>query len=805
MTSEKEFGTSVGCHQGSGIWRVKMSVKIRTLLFAAFEILMLPWVLMAQESSTTPVDPQAGEVIRGGYVVHQSTELGYRFQDRTGSEALYDTVVDLHRGPRILEQTLSMRSENNQGLLFDNLSISSFGWGGDPENVLRAHVEKNKWFHFQGSFRRNQNYFDYDLLANPLNPTTSTPNAPVLQSPHAFYARRRMSDVDLTLLPQSRLSFRLGYSRTNMAGSSYSSVHVGTDALLYQPWNTATNSYRLGVDWRLAPRTVLSYDQFLSYYKGDTSWQLGAFESGLLAGGASVELGLPINTGASQPCAAPLLITGEVNPACNGYFAYQRLQRTRTSFRTEQLSLRSNYFQRLDFSGRFSYSDGSLKVPDFSEIFDGLASRTRTRISETGGSDTANPVNVNADFGTTWRVTSRLRVVDNFRFDNFRIPGVWSLPTVTLFGATLLSTPNVFDVSTCPPPFTAATCPQHNTSSGADAVVDVLNSTLKQDRKTNTIQLQYDITSKWMARVGYRYQHRSVAHTFADVQAQIFYPTLPNRGACAGLPLNNGVCTVSTTVEESSADDIDSHSLLAGFSVRLSGASRVTYDGELLWADSALTRVSPRRESRNRLQGTYSPRRWMVLGGSLNFLQDSNGDSLTDYRSHFRNYGFSASLTPKERFGIDLAYNYSDVLQNAFICFNDTPPTGVVLPVVTNATTCADDTGNPLRTDSYYVNNTHFGMGTVMLKPVKRVTTKVGYSITNVDGRTPQFNILQPLGSLAYNYHLPVANLGVDLGHSLSWNAGWNYYQYGERSFVGPTGPRYFHANTATLSLEYAF
>ena len=96
-------------------------------------------------------------------------------------------------------------------------------------------------------------------------------------------------------------------------------------------------------------------------------------------------------------------------------------------------------------------------------------------------------------------------------------------------------------------------------------------------------------------------------------------------------------------------------------------------------------------------------------------------------------------------------------------------------------------------------------MGSLMLKPMTRVTTRVGYSITSVDGKTPQFNILQPLASLAYNYHQPVASVMVDLGHNLSWNAGWNYYQYGEKSFVGPTAPRYFHANTATISMRWAF
>lgn len=34
---------------------------------------------------------------------------------------------------------------------------------------------------------------------------------------------------------------------------------------------------------------------------------------------------------------------------------------------------------------------------------------------------------------------------------------------------------------------------------------------------------------------------------------------------------------------------------------------------------------------------------------------------------------------------------------------------------------------------------------------------------------------------------------------------GWNYYEYKEGSFVGPTAPRYFHANSLTESLRYAF
>jgi len=133
--------------------------------------------------------------------------------------------------------------------------INSFGWGGDPSNALRIRADKNQWYNCIGSFRRDQNFSDFNLPGSPLNPPISTPSIPALNSPHEFATARRMSDLDLTLLLRSRVSFRLGFSRNNMTGPSYSSVHERTDALLLQDWNTTMNSYRLG--WTGKPRHEL--------------------------------------------------------------------------------------------------------------------------------------------------------------------------------------------------------------------------------------------------------------------------------------------------------------------------------------------------------------------------------------------------------------------------------------------------------------------------------------------------------------------------------------------------------------------
>jgi hypothetical protein len=61
------------------------------------------------------------------------------------------------------------------------------------------------------------------------------------------------------------------------------------------------------------------------------------------------------------------------------------------------------------------------------------------------------------------------------------------------------------------------------------------------------------------------------------------------------------------------------------------------------------------------------------------------------------------------------------------------------------------------------------------------------------------------LGPLSSVYQSPLAAVDVVVRKDVTLKAAWNYYQYGEGSFVGPTAPRYFHANNTTLALRYAF
>src|SRR5271167_4455663 len=235
----------------------------------------------------------------GGYNIKQIIEFGYRSSNINGNLSTYNTFENLGSGLRLFDSNFQMRSLDHKGLLFDILTFSNFGYGGDPNNVSRMRIEKNKWYDFRLLFRRDKNYFDYNLFANPLNPAAlnppgslttgcyvgpptaafpqgapaycSNPAVPQNNSLQALYLTRRMQDYDLTLLPTSAVRFRLGYSRNRNEGPSLFTTDSGTISAFDQVESYTTNAYRAGIDVRVLPRTTISFDEFLSYFKQDNT------------------------------------------------------------------------------------------------------------------------------------------------------------------------------------------------------------------------------------------------------------------------------------------------------------------------------------------------------------------------------------------------------------------------------------------------------------------------------------------------------------------------------------------------------
>jgi hypothetical protein len=755
--------------------------------------------------TTATIDDNKGDVW-GGYLTKQSIEFGGRISDFTGNQGIWDTYVNMGTGPRLLEYSLDMKSANHTGLLFDDLSLSGFGYGGDPNDVSHLRFSKGAAYDFAANFRRSQNVWDYNLLANPLNPAISNPSVPILQTPHEFLLTRRMTDTFLNLFPLAKIRLRMGWSRVVTEGQTFSSTHQGTEGLVFQPTLTTQDTYSGGVSFRFIPRTAINYDQFYTYFKGDTSGQLASagqqvpfgIPSFLLVGGIPLNFGIPFNTPAGQPCATPVLGTGFANPACSGFFGYARKGNNRNSYPTEQLSVQSNYFKHVDFAARFSYTGAEAGTPSLEEAFSGLITRTRQRVFDTRGSALAKRIDVSGDFGITFRITEKLRLIDNFRYNRFSIPGGWNQTTASLFGATLLSSPNLFSLATCPPPFTAATCPQHSNSSGPDIANDLVNQFLRQEEKVNTIEAEYDFTRRVSAYLGFRFERRDITDNVSDNQLQTFFPTLPNRGNCAGLPVIGGVCTVFVpNVFPAIAifTEINGYSALFGFSARPTKQLRFNFDTEQYYADNTFTRISPRHLQIYKVRANYKPRNWLSFGGAVNIRENRNDTGDIGNFQHNRSYAITGALAPSEsKWSADLWYNYNDIFSQTNICF-------VATPTPPGSLSC----GTPFLSGiSVYSETAHVAGGSVYLHPFSRLKLGAGYTINSSNGNTLILNPNAPTGPLAFNYHLPLASLEFEITKHLAYKTGWNYYDYNEKGNPGPTLPRDFRGNTFTLSLRYS-
>ena len=759
----------------------------------------------------------------GNYNIKQSFEFGYRFTDFTGNQSTYDTFVNLQQGPRLLDMTLEMRSLNHQGLIFDRLYLSNFGYGGDPNNVSRLRMGKNKWYDFDAMFRRDENVWDYSLLANPLNPASTFANTPpgfnpiISSSPHRFNTRRRLGDYNLTLFPQSKIRFRLGYSRNVNDGPAFSSLHQGTEALLFQNTRNTVNAYRIGVDFKFLPKTNISYDQIFNYYKGDTGLT-DQNQNFALANGTPVDIGISLNAAANQPCAGTFLASGAVNTTCNAFLNYSRNGRVRTSMPTEQLSLQSNYFKTVDLSGRVSYTGGDMNVDGYHELFTGRESRTNLRDNNVFGPVFGRHVSATVDFGATWHITDKFRILDTFTFSSFRDPGTFDSSNCQFFSPNLTTGPNIFTPASapsiaCPSPSDGALgTPVHSTSSGPDISQAISGLLLKQDEKTNLFQLEYDFTRRFGARLGYRFRHRAIDDADFEQISEVFYPSNANRGDCAlvggvlpeGCAANgDGSFTFRTPqpIETDTGETlINEHSGLFGLWARPVDAWRINFDTEIASADNSFTRISPRQWQEYRMRTTYKVASWVNLSGSVNVLEKRNNVTEVNNLQHNRLYGGSATFEPSDRISLELGYDYSDDFSQILVCFVSTvAPAGIAK--CPGSTVLSQDL-------SVYSNKSHYGYFDVMWKPVRRLTTHLGYNVTSATGSALFLNPNAPSGPLDSNYHRPYGGFDYVIASRWTGKAYWGYYGYHEDpSPVAQDlfAPRNFRGNMVTLSMRYAF
>ncbi len=813
------------------------------LITAAVLLSLLPSARAQQEEEQKGID-------QGNYNIKQSIEFGGRLTSVSGDLQAYNTFVNLQQGPRLLGFTMEMRSLDHHGSLFDRFYFSNFGYGGDAYDVSRLRFGKNKWYNFDALFRKDENFWDYSLQANPLNPTTPFTNGPagygppactscvLATSPHLFNTRRKLGDYTLLVLPDSKVRFRLGYSRNTVEGPVFSSIHEGTEQALFEDYKSTVNSYRIGIDFKVLPRTNISYDQVWNYFKGDTG-TTDPFQNPLfhLASGTLVDLGVSLNAGANQPCANTFggnpPGSGNVSPACSAAFSYLNHGRTRTNTPTEQLSFQSNYWKEWDLSARVSYSGGDTNLFGYDETLNGRVSRTNIRNDSFTGPVRGRRVAATADFGATWHITDRLSFLDSFHFANWHNPVGFLSSECSFFSPNLLTPANVFSTTaalplscTAPADGVAGT-PVHSTSSGPDISILNVSQFLKQDEKTNLAEVEYQFTSRFGARLGYRYRSRTIADATFASGTFVFFPNLQNNRTPPapyntdenGNPFTcpvannvgaNGPCLLTMPGQGDSGEtQIHESAGVFGFWARPTSNWRISFDTEIMSADNAFTRISPRQSQEYRLRSKYKAANWLNLNGSVTIWEARNNVFQTNDLQHNRAYGLSALIQPAEKFAMEIGYDYNDVFSQVLICYisvaNGQPGPGIQA--------CPNVAGL-VQQLSTYTNKSHYGYFDFTVTPYRRLTARLGANLTGTNGTQlrldPQALIPnQVTGPLNSKWLHPYG--GVDYHFAKQWTgkAYWDYYGYHEDPTAGAVqdvfAPRNFRGNLVTLSLRYAF
>ena len=800
---------------------------------------MIPGMSAAQSGGVPIATPETHVSAPLGYTVHHSVDLGGHYSNVSGSMAMYDTLVNEQSGPRVLGETFELHAlPTTKNTFLDDLKGFTTGFGGDPNNLVRLDFSKKKQYEFSGVFRRDRQYFDYDLLGNPnIIPGQSISNmasgvatpmvswGAVKHSPEMFNTVRHMLDTQVTIKPQSTFTYHAGYSESIFQGPTLSPAYsIGVSYyLLRQYQRNGTDEYTFGADWKPTGQTKVSFEEVMTRYKNDsyftldpngfqvqeadgTKVYLGAWNSqtpyGYGAAVSSVCNTAAMGTAYTSTSTYTLLTSSGIpgslpviNPACDAISSYLRTQPTRIFSPTEILRVQSSDIKNVVMNGDFRYTQATMDMPHYYESTQGLdyTSSTAVRSIIYSGYARAHRAVVSADYGISWQLTKNFSLSDAVNYSNTQQPGYSYVPIATTLSDPTLATGTINYTGTL-------------TSGNVVSQPHGMNAALKTDffgqrNLTNNLTASWDATSWSVFSLTYRYSTKYL-----------------DRGTSHGSPMAYTALTdpVSGSLTFNENGGIFNAAIRPKSNLDINGTVEAIFD------DNVLTAVSPRQTWHYRVHTKYRPLPWAIINGSYNDLERHNNTNnnqasvalgtTTNYGQlqhvdHSRTASVGASVNPNETYGFDVYYAYSDVYTSTNICYTSGAAlasttsiavTGTASVTSTGAANLCSTTAPTWKAADFADAPTHYGSVSMMVAPDKHVVSNFGYRVSHVAGSqffsTPQ----QVNGSLSSEYQTPFINLTWKIHAGLSWKAEYNVFRYHE---FGPSGPQYCVSPTGTAPL----
>lgn len=783
----------------------------------AAALLMTTGIVIAQ-NATTITPPTAPK----GYTLHESIDLGGHIANITGSGAMYNTMVNIQSGPRVFGEVFELRAlPGAKRTLVDSLSAFSNGWGGDPYNFARMDFYKGKLYQFSGTFNRNRQYFDYNLLGNPNIPSgQSIPIGPssaptgsfawpqVDQSPFLYNTVRRRTNTNLTLFPVSKVSYQAGYAQDVFQGPSLTpsgyQVASSYTVLLQQMQRNSTDDFFGEIDWKPVPLTRLTFEAVIDHYKEDsyfvmdpsyfTLQEAGGNRVALLYSYDSLTPSTTCNAnsvGTMPTLSAPQTPGGLpiINPACGVISSYFRSQPTRILYPTEIFRFQSSSLRNIQMNGDVRYTDANMTLPNYYENFQGLAGTTRYQ-SYTATATAKREVTA-VDYAIEWQASRKAALSDQFTFSNVQQPGI-----ATMTSETTSATPSTAGNETINYPTLTTTAAPAGTStfagSGAIGAPDL--DFFGQRYITNDLTATWYGWSRATLSLTYRYRNHFIAEG------------VPHSGPVAS-------CLVYNTAGFCGTVTINENGGIFYASVRPANQWNIEGSVEALYADNVFTPIAPREEQHYRVHVLYRVKSWGTLSGAFNDMELHNntnnigGVPLSgplDHVAHTRIVGVGAELSPSKYYAFDLNYAYSDVYTATNICYYGGATSALPLAASTPSGTACPAT-SPTRSGGYDFGPTRNFMdaptnslqAAVTLSPVKSFHSNIGYNLNAVNGSRFYNDPRDVAGSLNSTYHSPFVDLAWTFHPGFIWKARYGYYGYGEG---GPSGAPYCSTTNPTPS-----
>ena len=243
----------------------------------------------------------------------------------------------------------------------------------------------------------------------------------------------------------------------------------------------------------------------------------------------------------------------------------------------------------------------------------------------------------------------------------------------------------------------------------------------------------------------------------------------------------------------------DINSAVAGFRWLPISGMRVSFDAEVGQADLPFTPRNDKDFHSETVRVQYR-KKGFTIGGRFKSRNNNNAASLINHSSQSRYWSANASWTdPDGLLMFDAGYTKLEI-DTASGIFN-----------------FFDQTDSAPEARTFYTSNLNTLYFSSRLRPHKRATIYLGYNIAKdtgddrgapafADGLVPAYTNFSFDGTNFYNsfpltYQSPSARLSIALHERLSWNFGWQFYNYDER-FIGDQN---YHAHVSYSSFRWSF